>query len=70
MPVIIERKDYGRWLDADEKAAPPMDMLHPCAVDRMHPWPVGDRVGNTRNNDASLLDPVDSRDESAQGQLF
>jgi putative SOS response-associated peptidase YedK len=47
-----------------------MDMLHPCAVDRMHPWPVGDRVGNTRNNDASLLDPVDSRDESAQGQLF
>ena len=70
MPVIIERKDYGRWLDADEKAAPPMDMLHPCAVDRMHAWPVGDRVGNTRNNDASLLDPVDSRDESAQGQLF
>jgi len=70
MPVIIERKDYDRWLDADEKAAPPADLLHPYAANQVRAWPVSDRVGNIRNNDASLLDPVGTPDEPAQGQLF
>jgi putative SOS response-associated peptidase YedK len=70
MPVIVERKDYDRWLDADEKAAPPEDLLHSYAANQMRAWPVSDRVGNIRNNDASLLDPVDTRDEPAQRQLF
>jgi putative SOS response-associated peptidase YedK len=29
MPVIIERKDYDRWLDADEKSALPADLFVP-----------------------------------------
>jgi putative SOS response-associated peptidase YedK len=70
MPVIVERKKYDRWLDADEKAAPPTDLLHPYAANQVRAWPVSNRVGNIRNNDASLLDPVDTRDEPAQGQLF
>jgi putative SOS response-associated peptidase YedK len=70
MPVIVERKDYDRWLDAHEKAAPPADLLHPYAANPVRAWPVSDRVGNIRNNDASLLDPVDTPDEPAQGQLF
>jgi putative SOS response-associated peptidase YedK len=68
MPVIVAPRDYERWLDPS--APPPLDLLRPYPAEEMHAWPVGDRVGNTRNNDASLLDPVDSRDESAQGQLF
>jgi putative SOS response-associated peptidase YedK len=70
MPVIIECKDYDRWLDTDEKAAPPLDLLHPYAANQVHTWPVSDRVGNIRNNDASLLDPIDTSDEPAQGLLF
>jgi hypothetical protein len=70
MPVIVERKDYSRWLDTDEKTAPPTDLLHPYAANQVRAWPVSDRVGNIRNNDASLLDPVDTSNEPAQGQLF
>ena len=70
MPVIIERKDYGRWLDADDNAATPVELLHPYAANQVRAWPVSQRVGNIRNNDASLLDPVDNRDEPAQGQMF
>ena len=70
MPVIVERKDYDRWLDADEKAAPHADLLHPYAANQVRAWPVSDRVGNIRNNDASLLYPVDTPDKPAQGQLF
>jgi putative SOS response-associated peptidase YedK len=70
MPVIIEHKDYDRWLVSDEKATVPADLLHPYAADQMHAWPISDRVGNIRNNYASLLDPIDTSDEPAQGQLF
>ena len=70
MPVILEPKDYDRWLDADEKAAPHADLLHPYAANQVRAWPVSDRVGNIRNNDASLLYPVDTPDKPAQGQLF
>jgi putative SOS response-associated peptidase YedK len=70
MPVIIERKDYDRWLDVDEKIALPTDLLYPYAANQVCAWPVSDHVGNTQNNDASLLDPVETTDESKQGLLF
>jgi putative SOS response-associated peptidase YedK len=70
MPVIIERMDYSRWLDSDEKAAPPAELLHSCAANQVRAWPVSDRVGNIRNNDSSLLDPLDTSNEPAQGRLF
>jgi putative SOS response-associated peptidase YedK len=61
---------FGRWLDADEKATPPRDLLRPCAAERIHTWPVSGRVGNICNNDASLLDPVSSSQEPLQQKLF
>jgi putative SOS response-associated peptidase YedK len=70
MPVIIERKNYDRWLDADETSPPPTDILSRNNADQMRAWPVSNRVGNIRNNDASLLDRASIRDDSAQGQFF
>jgi putative SOS response-associated peptidase YedK len=70
MPVIVERKDYDRWLNADDKATPPVDLLQPYAANQVRAWPVSNRVGNIRNNDASLLDLVDTQDEPVQGLLF
>lgn len=70
MPVIVERKDFGRWLNANDKATPPVDLLNPYPANQMRAWPVCNRVGNIRNNDPSLLDLVDTQDEPAQGQLF
>jgi putative SOS response-associated peptidase YedK len=70
MPAIIERKDYVRWLDAGDVAPVAAELLRPLAVEQVRAWPVSDRVGNTRNNDASLLDPVSKPDEPTQGELF
>jgi putative SOS response-associated peptidase YedK len=67
MPVIVERKNYGRWLDANDKD---VDLLRPYAADQMRSWPVSDRAGSVRNNDEFLLDPIDTNAEPAQGRLF
>jgi putative SOS response-associated peptidase YedK len=56
MPVILEPKDYDRWLDAGDPIRPPVDLLRPYAAERIKAWPVSDRVGNVRNNGPELLD--------------
>jgi putative SOS response-associated peptidase YedK len=60
MPVILEPKDYDRWLGLGglklgDPARLPVDLLRPYPAERMKAWPVSDRVGNVRNNDAELL---------------
>jgi putative SOS response-associated peptidase YedK len=57
MPVIVERKDYDRWLNAGDPARPPVDLLRPYPAEQMTAWEVGDRVGNVRNDDPELLAP-------------
>jgi len=56
MPVILEPKDYDRWLDPGNAARPPVDLLRPYPAERMKAWPVSERVGNVRNNDPALLE--------------
>ncbi len=56
MPVILEPKDYDRWLEPGDPASPPVDLLRPYASKCMKAWPVSDRVGNVRNNGRELLD--------------
>ncbi|MGB8261979.1 MAG: SOS response-associated peptidase [Terracidiphilus sp.] len=58
MPVIVERQDYGRWLEPGDPARPPVDLLRPYPAEKMQAWPVSVRVGNVRNNDAGLLEPA------------
>jgi putative SOS response-associated peptidase YedK len=57
MPVILERKDYDRWLNPGDPERPPVDLLRPYPAERMTAWEVGDRVGNVRNDDPELLAP-------------
>jgi len=56
MPVILEPKDYDRWLEPGDPARPPEDLLRPYASECMKAWPVSDRVGNVRNNGPELLE--------------
>jgi putative SOS response-associated peptidase YedK len=35
---------------------PPVDLLRPYPAENMLAWPVGQRVGNVRNNDPELLE--------------
>jgi putative SOS response-associated peptidase YedK len=58
MPVILEPKDYDRWLDTGNPATLPVDLLRPYPAERMTAWPVSACVCNVRNNDPELLDAV------------
>jgi putative SOS response-associated peptidase YedK len=63
MPVILEPRDYTRWLDSGDPARAPVDLLRPYPAENMTAWPVSDRVGNVRNHDPELLE---SREPSPQ----
>ena len=45
--VVSVRWSELRWM-----------ILRPCPAERMRAYPVDVRVGNVRNNDARLFDPV------------
>lgn len=55
MPVILEPKDYERWLEPAAEDRLPVDLLRPFAAEQMIAWPVSSRVGNVRNNGPELL---------------
>ncbi|MEM9626471.1 MAG: SOS response-associated peptidase family protein [Pseudomonadota bacterium] len=57
MPVILGADDHDRWLDLD---ADPAEVLRPCPPERLEAFPVDKRVGNVRNNDAELIEPLRS----------
>jgi hypothetical protein len=57
MPVIIERKDYARWLENRTPEQPPLDLLRPFPAEQMTAWKVDKAVGNVRNDSAQLLEP-------------
>ena len=55
MPVILEPRDYTRWMEVGDPARPPIDLLRPYPAEKMRSWAVDERVGNVRNDDAELL---------------
>jgi len=55
MPVVLGPEDHERWLDHD---ADPGDVLKPCPSAWLEAYPVDKRVGNVRNNDAGLIEPL------------
>jgi putative SOS response-associated peptidase YedK len=58
MPVIVPRKNYGRWMAPADPAQLPVDLLRPYAADEMKAWKVSRAVGNVRNNSPGLIVPV------------
>jgi len=55
MPVILGEEARSRWLDTDED---PTSVLRPCPSEWLEAYPVDRRVGNVRNNDAELIEPI------------
>ncbi|MGB6191293.1 MAG: SOS response-associated peptidase [Terracidiphilus sp.] len=68
MPVIVEKRDYERWLEPGDPERPPIDLLRPCAAEKIEAWPVSGRVGDVRNDSAQLLEKVDP--PASSGLLF
>jgi putative SOS response-associated peptidase YedK len=59
MPVILARDNWPVWL-GEEPADPPQlkTLLAPYPSEELTCWPVSPRVGNVRNNDPSLIEPI------------
>jgi putative SOS response-associated peptidase YedK len=60
MPVILDPKDYARWL-GEEPTDPPhlMMMLKPYPATAMKAYPVSTHVGSVKNMDATLFEPLE-----------
>jgi putative SOS response-associated peptidase YedK len=59
MPVILKPDAWPVWLGEEPADEPQLKaLLAPYPADDMICWPVSARVGNVRNNDSSLIEPV------------
>jgi putative SOS response-associated peptidase YedK len=59
MPVVLRPEAWPTWL-GEETAAPRQlkALLAPFLSPAMTCWPVSPRVGNVKNNDPSLIEPL------------
>lgn len=63
MPVILKPEAWPLWL-GEEPADPPRlkALLVPYPAEDMIAWPVSARVGNVKNNDPDLIEPLAAAD--------
>jgi putative SOS response-associated peptidase YedK len=59
MPVILEPGTYARWLGEQSASADALRaLLVPFPASAMEAYPVSARVGNVKNTDAALIEPL------------
>ena len=59
MPVILDPATFDLWLDpANEDVEGLRALLRPPPAGTVVHHPVGPRIGNVRNNDSALIEPV------------
>ena len=59
MPVVLKPETWPVWLGEEPSDIPSLKaLLAPFPSDEMTCWPVSTRVGNVKNNDATLIDPI------------
>jgi putative SOS response-associated peptidase YedK len=60
MPVILPPENYARWLGEEPTETPHLlMMLKPYPAEAMEACPVSPRVGNVKNTDAALIEPLE-----------
>ena len=55
MPVIVQPKDYQRWLDPENEDV--ADIIAPPPSEGWIAYPVNRRVNSPKNDDAKLIEP-------------
>jgi putative SOS response-associated peptidase YedK len=60
MPVILQPRDYNRWLERGEAQTPPLDLLRPYPAEGMTACPANAAVGNVRNNGPEMLQSAEA----------
>ena len=59
MPIILERKDYGGWLDPQRRRLEDVSaFLQPFPAERMVACPVGRWVNDQRHDDPRCVEPA------------
>lgn len=59
MPVILAPDGWGTWLgEANATSEELLALCRPFPSDRMISWAVSPRVGNVKNTDAALVEPL------------
>ena len=59
MPVVLAPPAWPAWLGEEPVDLPQLKaLLAPYPSDEMIAWPVSARVGNVKNNDPSLIEPI------------
>jgi putative SOS response-associated peptidase YedK len=59
MPVVLKPETWAVWLGEQPSGASTLKaLLAPFPSEGMTCWPVSARVGNVRNNNASLIEPI------------
>jgi putative SOS response-associated peptidase YedK len=59
MPVVLLPETWPAWLREEPADARHLKaLLGPIPAGEMTCWPVGQRVGNDKNNDPSLIEPI------------
>lgn len=58
MPVILDAKDYGKWLDREEGASEVTALLKPCPGEDWEARPVSTRVNSPKNDDESCVKSI------------
>ena len=59
MPVVLKPLGWPIWLGEEPAHASELRaLLAPFPSEEMTCWPVSPRVGNVKNNDASLIEPI------------
>jgi putative SOS response-associated peptidase YedK len=69
MPVIIQPKDYDRWLTPGDPERPPVDLLRPFPAEQMTAWKVDRKVGNVKNDTPDCIEPM-TESNSHEAGLF
>ena len=61
MPIILEKPDFPRWLASQSLIKQEAEnLLRPSLAGSLVARPVSSRVNNVRNDDASLIDEIQS----------
>jgi putative SOS response-associated peptidase YedK len=68
MPAIMPRHLEKHWLDNSLSTSDLLSLITSYPDDLVHAYPVSMSVGNVRNNDPSLINPVDDPPEHKAGQ--
>jgi putative SOS response-associated peptidase YedK len=59
MPVVLNPDMWPVWLGEEPADAPRLkSLLGPYPADEMISWPISPRVGNVKNNDPGLIEPI------------